>query len=279
MASRKWICSLVIGFVSLFSHLGWAIDWGTEFLPWVPSYLEFDWRQTLIYQTYSGINSSAHCHPSYSSDDFFITHTLSGVVQPELSLAAEATLARTRRQSWSVDHIRLQGRYMWLDDIVGDPISLTTGVNFTQAFKHSLHDISSFHHGTAEAELFLSFGKETSQGEIWMKRWWGVLGIGSAVNRGSPWLRGRFAYEWRTCQNQEWRLFIHSLCGLGHRPLVPCDFHGYSSVQHQSIDVGGRYTYLIDFVGSLSVEYAYRVHARNFPAHTHYFLLSLFYPL
>lgn len=276
MVGRKWVNSLVIGLSFLISNNSWAIDWGTEFLPWVGNYLEFEWHQSLIYQSYPGINTSRF--HSGGSDNIFLTANLSNTILPEFSVAIESTLARTKKQKGSLDHIRLQGRYMWLDDIAGDSISLTTGLNFTQAFNHSVRDISSFHHGKNEVELFLSIGKEQSQGIVWSKRWWAVLGLGTAINRGSPWIRAQLAYEQRVGQNHEGRLFVHSLWGLGQHRICPHDFNGYGTIQHQSIDLGGRYTYLIEFVGSLSFEYSYRLYARNFPARAQCGLIHFFYP-
>ena len=97
--------------------------------------------------------------------------------------------ASTRRQRGGIDHLRATGRYIVLDDVAGDPISLTAGLSYIESFIPGLHDVSSFHHGRAEGELFLSVGKERRAWASWIRRWWaaGAIGIG---DRGSPWLRG-----------------------------------------------------------------------------------------
>lgn len=248
--------------------------WATERQPWIGNYMEFEWRNSLRYQRYSFITSDSQFE-HYSSQDFFLNMSLSNALDAQFSLEGEFVLAKTRHQR-GVDHLRFTGRYVWLDDVAGDDISLTTGLSFTYAFLRALRDISSFHHGRGEGELFISFGKEMALEEQWERRWWAVFGLGIA-ERGSPWLRGDLTYETRICMNHEWRAFVHTLWGLGHKKLHSDDFHGYGSIQHQSVDLGLRYTYLIDFFGSASAEYSYRVYARNFPAQTHQFLLSILY--
>lgn len=269
MVSRKGLLSLIYCFL--------IPNWGaaTERLPWVGNYLEFEWRHTAYLQDYPYVASHSYYTPYASSDIFFVA-SLSNAFKPEFSLEAEAMVAKTCRQDWAIDHLRLTGRYMWSNDIAGDEFSFTTGVSLTQAFDHSLHDMSSFHHGRSEAELFLSVGKEYADGKEWISRWWGVFGTGTA-ERGSPWFRGELNLEGRFCDVYAWRVFIHSLAGIGHKCLRLDDFHGYGSLQHQSIDLGFRYTYFIEFFGELAFEYSYRIYARNFPAKTSHLLLTLLY--
>jgi hypothetical protein len=155
---------------------------------------------------------------------------------------------------------------------------VTTGATFTQSFVSSLKDISSFHHGRSEAEIFLSFGREEplELTMTWASRWWGVLGIGVA-ERGSPWVRGDFAYEYRASLESEWRFFVNTLWGLGHKYLHWHHFHGYGPIDHRSIDIGLRYTYLIEYVGHINFNYSYRVYAYNFPAHAHQVMIQFLY--
>ncbi len=84
-------------------------------------------------------------------------------------------------------------------------------------------------------------------------------------------------YDLRTTENQEWRLFCHTLWGLGSRNIHIDHFKGYGSIQHRSVNLGFRYTYLLDYFGSLSFEYTSRVYAHNFPAFANIFLVELRY--
>lgn len=253
----------------------WVSCEATERLPWVGNYLEFEWRNTVRYQNYSDV-ASPYRLEHYASQDLFIETSLINAVYPSFAPELELVVARTSQQNWCVDCFRLSGRYMLSDDIAGDSISFTPGFTLTQDFQGSLHDISSFHHGRSEAEAFISVGKERACLENWVSRWWAVFGMGVA-ERGSPWIRTDFDVEARICELHLVRAFVHTLWGMGHQQLHADDFHGYGAIQHQSIDFGFRYTYLIDFVGEFAVGYSYRVHARNFPANAHNALMTVLY--
>lgn len=54
-------------------------------------------------------------------------------------------------------------------------------------------------------------------------------------------------------------------------------FKGYGSIQHNSVNLGFRYTHLLEYFGSLSFEYKGRVYARNFPVYANIFLVELRY--
>lgn len=261
-------------FLSIFCLFLPALGTCVDYKPWLGEMLEFEWRNSVFYQTYPEVASGSHFKKK-SSDDYFLNTSLSTSYM-EYGLELEATEAWTKRQSGDIDNLKATLRYVWLDDIAGDPISLTSGLSFTQSFVPSLHDISSFHHGRREFELFLSLGKEKACGEVWVRRWWTVLGCGIA-ERGSPWLRLNAAYDVRASERQEWRLFCNTLWGLGEHRLHVHHFDGYGSIEHRSIDLGVRFTYLIDYFGSLSFQYSNRVYARNFPARTSVFMVELLY--
>ncbi len=245
-----------------------------DFKPWLPEMLVFEWRNSLTYQTYPSVAKGSHTR-KFSSDDYFINTSLSTSVY-EYGLELEANQAFTSCQKGSIDNLSATLRYVILDDIAGDPLSFTAGLSYIQPFYWSLKDISSFHHGRVEGELFVSLGKEKACGEIWIHRWWTVGAVGLA-DRGSPWLRLNLGYDLRTADNQEWRLFCHTLWGLGNRDISIDHFKGYGAINHRSVNLGFRYTYLIEDLGSLSFEYTNRVYAYNFPAYANIFLIEFRY--
>lgn len=265
MASRK---GLYLSLITFIFHCC-----ATEYQPWIGPYMEFEWRNSILSQRYQKVASDSH-FTHYSSQDLFLHTSLVDSVGYFFALEFEGVGALTRKQNCHVDHIRLNGRYVWLDDVAGDPMSLTFGFSLIQAFKPSNKDISSFHHGLSEAEIFVSAGKEYAIGDEWASRWWTVLGIGSAAQRGSPWIRANGVYEFHILPRDTIRIFINTLWGLGSRRLCTHDFDGYGSVQHQSVDIGLRYTKIIDYCGHLSIEYGYRPYARNYPAQAYFVLLN-----
>lgn len=252
----------------------WLVH-SVEYEPWIGTYFEFEWRTALRCQKFHFLACPDSLR-SYRSNDLFLNTSLSVAVKPQFSIEAEAVAASTRRQSGGIDHIRINGRYVFLDDIAGDPLTVTFGAGLIQGFNRSYKDKGAFHHGHSEAEIFLSAGKERTEGMRWISRWWGMLGIGCA-ERGSPWIRFNASFAQRFKKKHELEIFAHTLWGLGHKNLHPSHFGGYGPVQHQSVDLGFAYRYLIDFFGNVAIEYSKRVHVRNFPADAYQLRLSMLY--
>lgn len=268
MADSSRICYLAL---FLFFNLAWT----TEYKPWFGDQLEYELRSNLIYQHYSSLTSGSRTH-HYPSDDLFFNLSLANSPYPEIDIEAEVMLAKTRHKSNFVDSVRLTGRYLWLDDVAGDPLSLTTGITLTNAFKGGLQDVSSFHHGLVEAEFHTAIGKEYSSCEVWDNRFWLVGAVGIA-DRGSPWMRGDFEYDLRVVPTGEIKGFVHTLWGFGGQNLHLHHFNGYGPINHQSADFGLKYTHLLEFFGHLSLEYTYRAYARNFPSRAQRVALELLY--
>lgn len=255
-----------------------VLGWSTQLLPWYGEVYEIESRTTFGYQTYRDIDSGSRLvrHPS---DDYFLHGSLSSSFGYEQVWAAEieATVADTRHHHFNLDNIRLTGRYLLADDVLGDPLSIVVGITGTQAIAISVNDISSFHHGKLEGEFHLSLGRETVFEEDCLSRWWLLAAIGTA-DVGWPWLRGMATLEWRLGKQSEFSLFAHWLQGFGSHRLKTHEFHGYGNIRHHSLDIGFRYIYEIDCFGSFYIEYINRPYACNFPAHVNIIKLNLFYP-
>jgi hypothetical protein len=240
--------------------------------PWYGRNLEFEMKASYLYQHFQSID-----HHYYPSDDSFLNLNLS-LPYAQMSGTLEVVFADTHHRTFGLDCLRLMGRYQWLDDISGDPFTLTTSLTMTQAFRISLHDISSFHHGKFEGELNLSVGKEFSCEEIWTSRFWGVVGVGSA-DVGYPWIRAEVAFENNFSDEHQLRVLINTLWGLGHKKVPVGDFKGYGPVRHQSIDLGVRYSRFFECSGATaSIEYAHRVYAKNFPSSADLVMFEWLYP-
>jgi hypothetical protein len=241
-----------------------------ELQPWFGKDKEFEFRADYTYQTYSRVARWSKTVKK-SSDDSFITASLAISPTPDWSFEIEETTAHTSVQTWDMDNTRLTVRYLVLDDILGDPVSLVLGISCDATSKKSRRDVSSFHHGNYEYEAHVSIGKELSKEQFWTDRFWGVLAYGVA-NKGSPWLHFLLAYDNNYQDLHQWRLFVDTLWGFGGQN-IRFPFHGYGPIHHQSIDIGARYSYLLDllpfcninFVGTLNAEIAHRFFARNCP--------------
>lgn len=249
----------------------------TDFKPWFSRDFELQPRITARYQSYPFI-STPYGKKGCSADDYFFDFSIGGAALG-YSVEIETIVADTPRQAPACDQVRLTARRLVLDDVGGeDPFSMAAGFTVIQAFRSSLHDISSFHHGQIEGEMHVAIGKETAWRNLWMTRWWGVLGVGIA-DRGSPWVRANLVWDKNMCNQSFVRLFMNTLWGLGGNNIRHTrHFSGYGGIGHQSIDLGARYTYLFESAAELSIEYAKRVHARNFPGRANLVQISFLYP-
>lgn len=259
----------------------------TDFSPWLTRDFEIETRGTALYQTYNKVDTpDGDLH--HRGDDRFYTlsaeGTLSCVPMLDMTLCGfnaefETTIADTHHQHPCIDNFRLTMRYRLFDDVMDeDPFTLVAGATMTQAFKHSLHDISSFHHGQIEGELHVTIGKEEPCMEYWFTRKWAVFGVGMG-DIGSVWFRGDAVWERNWYEQHQLRFFLHSLWGLGGDNIsLMKPFRGYGPINHQSVDLGTRYTYIFCNYATISFEYTRRVYAKNFPDQANLYLISYMYP-
>lgn len=243
--------------------------------PWYSRDLQLQGRLDSRFQSYPSVQTP--CKDShYSSDDLFFNGSFLFIYAPtSIEVGSELAITKKRKVAW--DNIHLTGRYLWLDDDKGDPVSFTTGLTLSRAWKEAVDDISSFHHGRNEAFLHMALGKQKIKGSTWQSRWWGILGIGTA-DKWTPWIVANAAYEWNLCDPHRIRLFVNTLWGCGRKELNTCDFKGYGTIDHRSIDLGLRYTYQLDYYGILSIGYIRRVYAHNFPERVNIFTFQYIYP-
>lgn len=261
---------VVIG-VCLFSSL----LYGTDLKPWYPRCLEFQSSFTYLHEQYCEVDEGTRVIHHPSKDDFYRAGL--ELAYDPFAYELEVTFSSTREHHLAPDTIQGTVRYQLLDDIVGDPVSLVTGVTVTQVFTQSLKDISTFHHGGIEAEFHVAVGRECPCYNTWVSRYFGVGGFGIA-DHGSPWLHGILAWEKNWFDKHHVHLYLNALYGLGDQDLNVFDFDGYGSIRHQSIDLGAQYRYIFCTYSSLTAGYAHRVHAKNGPKNTNIYYIKFNYP-
>lgn len=249
-----------------------AIDWQ----PWYGRYLELTPTLSYTLQSYHKVQTKCG-HLERRSNDSFYTASI-GSSFDAWAIDFETTLANTRHHSFYFDDALLAGRYKWLDDIQGDPVTLTLGASFLIASHVGLTDISNFFHGLYNGEVNIAIGKEMTCFDTWSSRWWALAGIGLA-EKGSPWLRFDGVYEWALADLTTLQIFTRTLWGLGGNRLCLCHpFEGYGSIHHQSVDLGLEAAHTFDNDLILGVSYAYRVWARNCPEQVSISSIWLEYP-
>ncbi len=180
------------------------------------------------------------------------------------SLEGETTFSKTSQHSFTLENGSVTLRRKFLNDIVGDPVSLVAGMTLTGPTGRALRDYNTIYHGRSDIEGHLAIGKECSCGAYWDSRWWGAFIIGKA-DIGDAWFRARGEWEKSYFDQHQCRLFVEGAGGFGHRSLsIQAPFKGYGRVQYRLIDIGASYRFLIDDDGKmLTIEYARRILARN----------------
>lgn len=252
----------------------------TEYAPWFgPAFLP-EIRLSSAYQGFNEIDSNRR-HHVYPGNDFFADLSVSLAIDPivlwPVSVELESILARTHHRTFGFDCFKVTGRYQWLDDIVGDPVSLTSGISMIFPFRRGLEDLSSFHHGCFEYEGHAAVGREMSCGDRWIFRQYLMTALGSS-DRGSPWLRGGYYFETKLCVQYALEVFVEGLMGFGKRALHRDHFQGYGAIRHRSIEAGAKLSYQFDYEGVLSLEYRRRLYARNFPKEVNWVEITFLYP-
>lgn len=257
----------------------------TEYHPWYNQTMVGEIRNTHRIYTYDRVESPTGDLPD---SDTAYTMTLAFGINPidvftgsysdDWYGEAELNLMSSHQHSFGFDDVRLTVRKRFLEDIVGDPVTLTAGATLIAAWRQALYDLSSFHHGLYEAEFHLAAGKEWSCGARWVHRIWGLALVGVA-EQGSPWLKGRLVYDFN--QNDRWfyQFFCEALWGLGKDDLdLGVPFRGYGPIRHQSIDLGTEIRYQTESGNSIAFKAARRVHEKDFPENARMFYLEIFIP-
>jgi hypothetical protein len=229
----------------------------------------------MVFQEYSSIQTPKREYTRNANDYFW---TLSAAFPFRRYRAEfEFTAAHTHHQHLGFDNFRISYAYSLLDDRE-DPFSLMVGMILGEPYSRALHDVSSFHHGHLESEFFLTMGGRIGPcyNKDYTFRYWNVVGLGCS-DRGSSWIREDAAIEFKV-EMHEFRVFANTLWGLGHDNLKLNCFKGYGRIQHRSVDVGFRYGCSFDCFGTLSVQYARRVYAHNFPQQANLVMFEYYLP-
>lgn len=134
-----------------------------EMQPWFGDVYEFHFLGTYSYSRFNKVQngfpqltSPFHANVIYLGLDFSPS--------PEWSLDTDLQFADTTQQSFNFRTAAIQARYLWLDDIVGDRVSLTTGANIRITNTSSLKDVSCPSYGNVDFEVNFSIGRGKNVG-------------------------------------------------------------------------------------------------------------------
>ena len=248
-----------------------------EVQPWFGDVYEFHFLGSFAYSRFSSFqdavppfNQLFQSYVGYLGLDFSPS--------PVWSIDGDIQFADTTAMNFNFRSLALQGRYLWLDDIIGDPISLATGASARVTSSPGLRDISCPSHGNVDFEINFSLGKEFEASNSWLFRTWCFGAVGHA-NRGAPWVRGIVSVETNIDDQHKWALYASGVNGYGRHVHVDTEhFYGYAKVREKAIDLGIRYGYRLGVWGTLRFEYMRRVLAKSAPQRVNTFLVSYLLP-
>lgn len=244
--------------------------------PWLGDVYQFQFLATYGYSHYPNVQN-ASVPLKKASNDQLLAGSLEWVFGECWDGEMEAEFVNTPRQPWGYRSSAIQLRYLWLNDIQCDPISLLTGLVIRNVNSRSLKDVSSPYHANMDFEINTSLGREWCTRRELLLRLFGFFGVGLG-NRGSPWIKGQLAFQGDLLNRHQGQLFALGYFGFGSKTRVDTEhFWGWAKYRHQSIDLGASYRYLLDYWGSISLDFSYRPFARTFPKQL--FALYLTYTL
>jgi hypothetical protein len=248
-----------------------------EVQPWFGDCLEFHFLGSYAYSFFDKVeNGKPQLEHTFQSNVAYLGLDFSPT--PEWSIDTDIQLADTTQQKFNFRTIALQGRYLWLDDIIGDRVSLATGASARFTNTDSLRDVSCPSHANFDFELNFSMGKEFDVSECWAWRFWGFGALGHA-NKGSPWVRAILALETNYDDQHKVAFLAEGSNGYGrHSTVLIDDFDGYAKIRQKSIDIGVRYGYRIGVWGTLRFSYMRRVLAKSCPEQVNDFIFSYLLP-
>lgn len=245
--------------------------------PWFGLPLEFYWETAYTYSEYSKVQNAVE-PLRHTSHDHLFNFGLGASLSAVWDGGIELEIADTPRETWGTRSFGAEIRHLWLDDVMGDPVTLTTGAIFRYVPRRSLRDISTPYHAQSNFELNGAVGREWASGEFWHFRTFGYVATGIA-NRGSPWLDVHLAAGFNQEDRFQYEIFSRGYFGFGDQREVNIEhFNGYAKIHHQSVDVGVNFRYLTEVWGSFTFEYTRRVFARSFPENVNFFTIRYVLP-
>lgn len=263
--------------VIAYSFLGFQLA-ATELKPWYGRIYDLDFRASSLLQQFNKLDTACGKVKRPEFDAFY--HLSAHFVAKEnLTAEMEVSALDSRHRLFGMQAFRLTGRYFVFNDVIGDPVSFAAGMTLSKIFHAARRNLATFDHGGVACEGHIALGKELlSCEEFWLSRIFGVFGIGIA-DVGSPWMRVNLAWERNWWERHQLKAFAHSLWGFGRNHLNLChSFHGYGSINYQTVEVGLCYGFRLDNDALLSLSYAFRVYGRNCPSQVNYLQFELCYP-
>jgi len=245
--------------------------------PWFGEVYEFHFLESYSYSWFHSVQSSLPPYNQFFQANVFYSG-LEFSPSPVWDVDGDIQFASTSKVPFNFRTGALQVRYLWSDDIVGDPVSFATGASVRVTAASSLKDVSCPSHGNVDFEVNFSLGKEFDAPTTWRFRTWLFGAIGQA-NRGSPWIRAVGSLEMNREDVHKFALYAEWINGYGsHKTIDVNNFFGYGKIRERALDIGARYGHGLGVWGTLRLDYIRRVVAKVAPEYVNTFMLSWLLP-
>ncbi len=243
--------------------------------PWFEDIYEFNLLGKYEYSFFNKIDKPIQQLTSYSHGNLFY-FDLNFVWAPQLSTDVDLQFSTTSMQSFGFRSTAIQMRYLWLDDIVGDFVSLVTSIATRYVSKKSFRDINNPLYGRFSLTGDISVGKEIDLDYLRL-HFWGDALVGIPSN-GSPWLEGILAFN-GVFDDSKIELLLNGIRGYGKNRFIDVEnFNGYGNVRKKILDLQISYSHKMSVWGFLSCGYQRRLLAKTAPENVNTFFIEYLYP-
>jgi hypothetical protein len=203
--------------------------------PWLGNWLEFegaiDQKHTQS-KTVDTKNGTKHIflHQEKTSA------SLEFMPDPDVSAEAVLDLTKTQKRSYGFDALTASGRWKLLNDLAGDPVTLTAGLVMSLSTPKHVKDLSSTKKGVFETEARLAIGREFGlQDNAYNKVW--LLAKSGIASTGSPWIGFEAVLGRSINDRHNFDIFFRSEKGLSSHKLYNKYLSAHFTLKPQSVSI------------------------------------------
>jgi hypothetical protein len=253
--NRAWALSALT--LGVFARLQ-ADPFVPQWAPWLSDQLVWQWPSKAVVIWYTPWQKC-------QSEKWWGLCTGIGLAPTE-SVEVQGALSVAKHTGTSVyaDTAQLCGRLQLLDDVAGDPISLTSAVTVTFGTNDAVRAVAEFVPSNVNAEIHLAAGKEWAECEEWKLRCW-LLGAVGAANQGRPWIRGSFHVDWQPLSSWQVKCSVEAIQTFGTQTCWGPVFPGYAEIRASWVDLQVSMAKVECLGGSLGLEARSRLWAKRAP--------------
>lgn len=263
-------------YLSFFLVLGSAAG-AYPFKPWLGNLFEFQFKGAYTYQYYSRIKlEEGDFHKRVHNQ--LVGLDLGMTVLPNAALGIDIAAQKRTAHAMTFDHVGVRGQYLLLDDIVGDPVSMTFNLMLTSNDRKALPAMGLMHHGRFEALAGFSIGREWAIGRTFTHRLWANLGLGGASHAS---LYTMDSLSWQINFIDRLRFGLKGLfdAGYGTKKLQSIEgFDGYRHLRYRTADLVANLKYRWGIWGDLSLQVGRRLWAESAPQNNFFFTITYHLP-